>query len=153
MAAYIRNNNPTIVGAKVADDAGIAGGVLVKLANTGHDNAQTVSATLTSADADHLYLTVNVKHPDNIPGDDATYVIPKDSYIACVHPQPNDEFVITVPALTSFASATQAYFAANGTLTAGAGSAGFGLFDILDQTSAYGQPALHIRCLSWAANS
>ena len=153
MAAYIRNNNPTIVGLKVVDAAGIAGGVLVKMANTGDDNAQTATATLTSVDADHLYLTVNVRHDWNVPGDDATAVIPENGYIAAVHPQPNDEFVITVPAAAAFASATQCYFAANGTLTAGVGSAGFGLMDILDKTTAYGQPALHVRVLSWAANS
>lgn len=153
MAAYIRNNNPTIVGLKVLDDAGIAGGKLVKMANAGDANVQTATATLTGVDADHAYLTVYVRHDWNCPGDDATAVIPKDGYIAAVHPQPNDEFVITVPALTSFASATQCYFAADGTLTAGKGSAGFGLMDILDQTVAYGQPALHVRVLSWAANS
>ena len=153
MAAYIRNNNPTIVGLKVVDEAGIAGGVPVKMTNLEPGNAQTATATLTGADAEHVYLTVNVRHDWNIPGDDATAVIPEDGYIAAVHPQPNDEFVITVPAMTSFASATQCYFAANGTLTAGKGSAGFGLMDILDKTTAYGQPALHVRVLSWATNS
>lgn len=153
MAAYIRNNNPTIVGLKVVDAAGIAGGKLVKMANTGDDNVQTATATLTGADADHAYLTVNVRHDWNVPGDDATAVIPEDSYIAAVHPQPNDEFVITVPDLTSFEAATQCYFAADGALTAGKGSAGFGLMDILDKTVAYGLLALHVRVLSWAANS
>lgn len=153
MAAYIRNNNPTIVGLKVVDAAGIAGGKLVQMSSTGDDNLQTASATLTGADAEHIYLTVNVRHDWNVPGDDAEAVIPENGYIAAVHPQPNDEFVITVPTVAPFDNASQCYFAANGTLTAGKGSAGFGLMDILDKTIAYGKAALHVRVLSWEANS
>lgn len=152
MAAYIRNNNPTIVGLKVVDAAGIAGGKLVKMANTGDDNIQTATATLTGADADHLYLTVNVRHDWNVPGDDAVAVIPEGGYIAAVHPQPNDEFVITVSSIAAFNNATQCHFDQNGFLAAGT-SGGFGLMDILDKTVAYGQPALHVRVLSWATNS
>lgn len=152
MAAYIRNNNPTIVGLMVVDEAGIAGGKLVKMASTGDDNEQTASATLTGADADHLYLTVNVRHDWNVPGDDAVAVIPEGGYIAAVHPQPNDEFVITVSSIAAFNNATKCHFDQNGFLAAGA-SDGFGLMDILDKTVAYGQPALHVRVLSWATNS
>lgn len=152
MAAYIRNNNPTIVGLMVDFENGIAGGQLVKVTTTGDDNQQSATATLAGADADHLYLTVNVRHDWNVPGDDAEAVVPEGGYIAAVHPQPNDEFVITVTDIAAFNNATQCHFNQYGFLAAGT-SGGFGLMDILDKTVAYGKPALHVRVLSWATNS
>lgn len=122
MAAIIRNGYPVIHSAIVNVDGGLAAGKFVTL-----DEA-TNMVTLNEGETfdGHTYLTVNVAHDINKPGDDATERVAKGAYIQIVHPNPGDEVIVTG-------------------LTGEIGTTVRGAFVIIDDSDYMGLPARHLR--------
>lgn len=139
MAAYIRNNNPTIFTGIVNENAGIAGGKFV--VRTAATN-QVALAAANSAWGD-VYLTVNVKHCDNCIGDDADAVVEKGGLIAMCHPVPTDEYSLNT-ALT-VAVGDKLTIGASGALAAATDGA---KFEVVGIAPVFGKPGVQIRCIA-----
>lgn len=143
MAAYIRNNNPTIFTGIVNEDAGIAGGKFVV-----RDPA-TNKVTLAAANSDwaNVYLTVNVKRNEYVEGSDATAVVKKGDLIAMCHPIPTDEYTLNTAITTTVGA--KLGLAASGNLATATGASVRFVVTGLDPV--FGQPGVQVRCIEASA--
>lgn len=139
MAAYIRNNNPTIFTGIVNENAGLPGGKFV--VRTAATNAVALAAA--NSAWEDVYLTINVKHDYNAIGDDANAIVAKGGLIAMVHPIPTDEVSLNTD--VSLSIGDKCTIAANGAIATATSGA---KFEVIGIDPVFGKPGVQLRCIA-----